>query len=440
MFNLTKNNYTLFLIPNFAFFCAGILFVYKYGVNIPRADEWLQLEYICKMLAGTLRFIDLFTQQNEHRIFLFRLFYLLNYFIKPWSLVNIMYLSQLVILVTTCLLFLLVNKEVKLGWFTSIFIPAAMFSFVQFGSFLHSLCLSHHLFVMFSVAAIYSFFTINNLPTKITYTYLLSVFSLLSTGQGTLSFLIIVPLIMISMNNITKNKENIRKKILLIWFTLSFIALALYFYHFDITGKVLAGERIANIRTMFVYFIGFLGNIFYVIFGKTISRLAGFIILVLYLFEVFLNYKRYPKILSIASFGLLNGLLATISRANFLGANDAFSSRYTIYSLLTFIGIVLILIDKVPVKKIRRVIMYTILSCMIILSLRSIPLAENDKIDRIAAQEALGRIISTGDFESNYEYLWWYKNPLKNIFNLVKETKLDISSFTGSNKQAIKER
>jgi len=73
MINLIKNKHILYFIPMLAFWVSGILFVHYYGVNIPTGDEWSQLEYICKMSTGTLRFIDLFTQQNEHRLFLYRL-------------------------------------------------------------------------------------------------------------------------------------------------------------------------------------------------------------------------------------------------------------------------------------------------------------------------------------------------------------------------------
>lgn len=390
------------------------------------------------MSTGTLRFIDLFAQQNEHRQFIYRLCYLVNYFIKPWSLVNIMYVSQAVVLVKTCLLLLLASKEVKICWATPIFISAAMFSFVQVDSFLVATGLYHNLFSTFCIAAIYSFFTVKNFPIKIISSYLFCVFSLLTGGSGVLSFIIIVPLIMIPMNGISEGNEKYRKTILLIWMTLSFIPLALYFYDFN-SAAVLSGKRIPGLRQFFAYFVGFLGNIFYDSLGATISRLAGFTILVLYLFVLFHDYKQYPKLLAIASFGLLNGLLATVSRANVLSVDDAFTSRYATHSLLTFVGVVLILLDKLPKKKIRRVIMYTVLCCMVILSLHSIPLAENHKIALITSQEALRRIISTGDIESNYKYLWWHKRDLKIIFNLVKETKLDISGFTGVHKSATEQ-
>ncbi|WP_148293857.1 hypothetical protein, partial [Azospirillum sp. B4] len=76
-----------FIIPT-TFLVIGLLFVLstfwavvRFGSTVPIFDQWDDFAYTQRLIDGTLRFGDLFTQHAEHRIFFPRLIFLLDYFI-----------------------------------------------------------------------------------------------------------------------------------------------------------------------------------------------------------------------------------------------------------------------------------------------------------------------------------------------------------------------
>jgi len=423
----SKNKpFYLYLIPALLFFILGLIYLKHYAVNIIFYDDWSAMKNIIRLQrTGGLKLVDLFAQQNEHRPFIPRTVWVLSYLIKPWSIIKLLYLNQVIILISTCLLLLLVRKEKMLDWFSAILVPAIMFSFVPTESLLWT-GYSISFCSMFFLFALYYFVSIKNIYLKIAVSYLFCLFSSYSMGQGALSLVIILLLILFSG---PAPKRMSKWVLAAIWGILSAISLLLYFQPgFKLTHDASSSAVLGLKDPLFLlaYFFTFLGNIFYFSFDQGIIVLFGIFIFAAYLFFVYRERQRYPIVLSIASFGVFYAVLVSFARCGF-GIEEAFSPRYMSTSMFALLCVFLLLGKTLP-KNIRSYSKLAMLILVIYISIQSLPYSEIYRQQMLKCREALTLAVKNGDY-SMYNDVYPSKQGLKSIVKKCKESGVDLSPF-----------
>jgi hypothetical protein len=93
-----------------------LVYIRTYGVNVPYWDQWEIVSLFEQWYTGNLSFMHLFSQHNEHRIFLPRVFMLLLGNMTHYNTLAEMYFSWVLLCLTCIILFIAYVHTVKTTW------------------------------------------------------------------------------------------------------------------------------------------------------------------------------------------------------------------------------------------------------------------------------------------------------------------------------------
>lgn len=321
-----------------------LLYIWKYGFNVIYWDEWEFVPYFQHFFTGQLTFNDLFSLQNEHRIFFPRIIFLIDVVLFHYYTKYISYLSWLSLVIILLMLyqtFASYVKNKKLAMIELIPVAFILFTFKQWESILFGQTICSYLSVFGFIAAIY----LLNKTDRINITFLCAiVFGVISTYSYSIG-LLTWPL---GLLFILMSKTQNRSRLSVGWSVVGVLAISIYFYGFHLNpahpsvlyplahpDKAIA-FLLVNVSSLFaltVYDGLVIGGILFVLLT------AVFIIL---LKNNLVKKYSLPIILILFSLGSTGLLL--IGRSGF-GVGSSLTSRYIHYTLFTIIGLYLILVD-----------------------------------------------------------------------------------------------
>ncbi|MGZ5435488.1 MAG: hypothetical protein ACXWID_05215 [Pyrinomonadaceae bacterium] len=332
----------------------GIL-ILKYSVNLPQWDEWVIVNFLHKLNAGTLSLSDLFRQQNEYRQFFPNLIFVI---IGRLTKLDVRYYMG-VSLLLACLISFNIYRLGKVTlertsdrlW-AYVAANLLIFSPVQHENWLQG----QQLIYFFPIACLSSCLVIATAPrlrtaTKFTACGALSIISTFSSVNGILCWLLVLPVLAWS-----PGESRPKNRWLVAWlvgFLLCAVAY-LYDYH-QIREHPSPLHMFAHPVTGALYFLNLIGRPLGAVvrsgatlFQKAPPAVIGFAVVALFTWACVqfkrsladpVDAQRRFVWLIMGAYSLLTALLITVGRAGF-GVGQSLTSRYTTFTLYVVIALV----------------------------------------------------------------------------------------------------
>lgn len=428
-FRKAGQNYFYFFVPSILFLIFGLIYMRNHGVNALWCDDWAEIKIICEAITGKLSLNEMLVFHNGARPFVQRAIFLASYFLKPWTMLNLMYFHQFVVFASTGLIFYICKRESGLNWFAAIFVPAVLFSFTQYEGFMvGNQDIGNLIGNFFFLAALCSVYAIKNNDLRLVSCFLLCFLSILTMAQGLFSFLIFIPLIYL----FSRNNEGVAKKYTTIWIVLSFLSIAFYLHGYSGSTDIKPMYMLKDLPELTLYFFNYLGSFFYVGFGQGLAMMAGFAIFAGYIYYLFKSFDRYPGMIAFASYGVLSAIMTAISRCS-LGLEQAFASRYISVSLLILLVVALLANNDLR-GDLRKTFSILMLLLILFVNANSFHRTELYNVPLVQDRQALGRILNGDSIEDNYLFLACPNADLIDALDLAKNANLDIKAFAEPNK------
>jgi len=310
---------------------------------LPFLDAWEMPYLYQKYQLGELTFYDLMVNHNQHRLFIPRLFYLVDYVFFNGSqifLISCIILLHLLfaLFFTRIFVFPLINDN-KHRALIFILISAVMLSPIQ----LANLAMGFNIqYILSFLSALIAFTLANQLPFYFSLRYIFGL--LLSALVGLLSLangLLILPIVVFIL---IKNKQSKQSILFFSFFSVLFIMG--YFTHYQSAGEQSYLQYFLNHPLDFIYYISVLSANIFQFFGSKIEAIIGFLILslasFLLLFWLFKATKNQVNILFLMLLYILISLaMIAVSRLE-IGVYFANASRYTTATLILFLVLLFI--------------------------------------------------------------------------------------------------
>lgn len=328
------------------------LLVLKYGVNVPYMDQWYTpVHVLVKVSQGNLSFSDLIEQHNESRIFFPRLLFIGLAYLTDW---NVRY-EMLVTFMLACIVSynICYLSRVTVGsnlkkWLILAFISNLLiFSPMQWENWLWGI----QLIVFVPIACIttcmvIAYSRLSNL-TKLIGCILLSTLSTFSYANGILCWIIVFPVLYLSLTSFP-DKLNKQKWFVLVWIAAFALNAILYFYNYKKPASHPSFlEPVAHPLKSLSYFLSFVGAPLG--FGNLLAgQILGALLLLLFCFACLYLLKYWQNLslvlrlniwLMIGAYTIISGLITTIGRVGF-GIEQSLSSRYTTFSVYLTISVI----------------------------------------------------------------------------------------------------
>jgi len=326
-----------------------LYFILKYGVDIPYWDQWEYVSFFDHFSKGTLTFKELFAQHNEYRQIVPNLIFVLLGSLTNWNVRYEMIVIFLMASIISFQLLLIAEKTLIMHnwqkWFLYLLLNVFIFSPSQFENWLFGVQIVYYLPVLCFVTGLVTAFSKRKIGFKLLICIVLSVISTLSSANGLLCWLLIIPILFYTDENTIKWKRGVA---FFIWIIAASLSILLYFldYHQPDYHKTLLNTNL-NFTNVAGYFFNLMGNPLFgnLSINKTISvgvvLTISFAIFLLYLAINFrkneLIKKTCPWVL-LGVFSLMNGVLITFGRASF-GIKQSFASRYITFTLFLLLAV-----------------------------------------------------------------------------------------------------
>lgn len=359
----------------------GFFLVLKYGVNTLYMDELALIPLVDKLSKGTLTMSDIFAQHNEHRMFFPRLLFLFLGELFHYNTKIYMIMSLFLIvgsyLITVYLLYQ--NKRNnKLFLIQILGVGFLYFNGVQKENFFLGFQIAWFLIILCAVISLYCIqqYLKYGKNSMIVISILCNFVASFSSMQGLWIWLVF--LLMFSLCTIKKN--TISKKLWIIFLLGMMGSFILYFYHYikpQGHPDYFAGGLIAVLN----YFLVAVGGIF--THNIIVAMILGWICAILSLGAFVIWFFGSAEMvdnffaMGILIFGYAVIASVAIGRSGF-GVEQALSSRYATYVLLSIIGTAILGINKILEVKYtckiaqlsdKILIVGTALICMMIIGL-----------------------------------------------------------------------
>ncbi|HOK08249.1 MAG TPA: hypothetical protein PLT82_08520 [Candidatus Hydrogenedens sp.] len=367
--------------------------IWKYGYRFPYWDEILYLSLFDKLNQGTLKFWELFAQQNDHRPFLPRIITLFLAKITSWNELSILYFNVFLVILSFLILFYIIILPQKQGIhyngednrkpgdfsrllqvFSASLISLLMFSWVQMENWVWGLQLMMFLtnFLYICLLSILTIYKLNLLTLCIS--IIIAIFASFSFANGLLIWVTALPLLIYKYFN--QEKKN--PFLILIWILSGVGVLAFYFSNYHRPG-ITSIEKQVSVLERCLYFILYIGspisglffippwhgiNMVKVNIGSYLFGIAGLLLWMFLFFkirktiiirkrfcifenniqklmtkqELKQNIEEYFFWKSLALFSILSGVLLAFGRSG-LGLGQALSSRYITTNMLFWCSI-----------------------------------------------------------------------------------------------------
>jgi hypothetical protein len=325
--------------------------IFRYGVDIPYADEWLWTPFLFKAHEHSLTFSDFFSQQNEHRYFFPRLILLVLSPLTSGNTRGAMFFSLGLVALTSGALYHLLSRTVETSLNKRLILfgilNLVLFSPVQAENWTWGFQFVLFLTNFLLVAGICVAVSRRPLRTKFLLCLVISIVATFSFGGGIVAWPFTFPLALAIEHGLAK-----RKIILWLfgWLCAAGAAVALYFYDYTKPPSHPPFFASSNPGDYLLYLTTFLGGHLSGAIGSESIIVAvenGTLLLLLYLGGLFWAIhsraaefrKKMAPWLGLGAFALLNAILAAITRIGF-GINQALDSRYTTFSLFLSLSVI----------------------------------------------------------------------------------------------------
>ncbi len=324
-----------------------LVFITKFGVNVPAYDQWVLPRVFEKVATHQLNFSDLFELHNTHRILFPRLIFIGLAFLSGWNIKLEMLFSLGLAVLTFIALYILAYitsspRERNLFHFANLLTCCLIFSLNQewlWGFQLPIFLINFCLIIACLILSLKAFST----KTKLTLAAICCGVASFSSLQGLITWLALIPLIL------SQDQSQIsQKKQCLIWLTGFLISAVIYAINYQQEPRIINLSFPEYVLTSIQFFLNVLAAP--LIQLPILSSFIGLIILALlirilvYFFQSYsLNNQRlnpYAPGLSMALFSLLTSLLMTLGRVEFGGNYPLTATRYTTHNLLLIIALV----------------------------------------------------------------------------------------------------
>ncbi len=316
--------------------------VYRYGSNIPVADEWSYLPYVRRLMEGGDWWNYLFHQDSENRYAVMRLMMAALVPLTRWNIVTELYAGLIPTALALVGVWLIYRRAGNRSiW---LFLPAAglLIHASQFANFLHAIQFGYLSMVAF---AVWTAFLLQR-DSRLTFVAAIAcaVLGSFSAAGGLIIWVA-------GLGQLALQRS--RWQTFVTWVVSAAVVYAGYLYNFNSqnTGSTLA-NGIAAPRAL----LGFFGALIGAVLGANQilwARLVTFVVLLVLagLIVATLRTRKLPPAHESAAwglvlFGFLTGALITIGRAE-LGLEEALLSRYISITTLAVVGTYILLVTRV---------------------------------------------------------------------------------------------
>jgi len=458
--NISIYNKYLWLLP----ILYGIIFVAIYGVNVIFWDEWdLVRLYDYFEQNGWFNISSikmLFSQHNEHRILFPRLIMLISHKLTHFNVKICMFITQMMVIAVygTCIRYFKKQREICTGssddFVMILFVllsGIACFSSTQYENFLWGFQVTFYMGIFAAVMSIYYFYTyiLYNSEKYVILSLVFGFIASFSCLQGLAVWLVIIILAIICL--ISGNKSIIKK--IIPYILIGLVCFFLYFYKW----KLPAYRPITKMFLLLTeFFLSSLGSMYTgvysrltVLFGGITVLFSGILLLLIF------NRKLIKETLfpvGLIGFSYAGLFLISVGRAG-LGIGWSNASRYRSLSILSYIGIVMIIyqlfilknknekiITFAKIKITGRVFVLIMAVLTILLLLGNFKGLSMSKVNSNYIKEKMGIIQNYENQPIEKIKLWDTMNTYEDAYTLItklKKYKLNVFSNVNSSYSEI---
>lgn len=310
----------------------------KFSINFPLGDDYdAILNFLNHWDESDSKFSLLFSQHNEHRLVFLRIV-ALAYF-KIFHSVNfahLIWIGNLFLFFTIGVLYVSTKDKRKFFFFAPIFLWILTYSNWESETWAMA-SLSNFPVLFFAFLSF--FFLSKRTLTSFVFSIFFAFLSVFSQGNGLVVFAVGIVFLL---------KDKIR---LAIWIVCGLLAIYIYFILFSYLKPAHSKFEFFAFERMF-----FLTRLFYgmtllsSVFQSKFSLVLGAVPLV-FIFYLYKNYKRISTLLlAMLSFLLISYTSVVFTRGGF-GFEQAFVSRYQVYTISIYALIFLSLLPKIRIRK-----------------------------------------------------------------------------------------
>lgn len=322
--------------------------VLRYGVDVPTKDDWEMAPLILKAHSHTLRFADLFEQQQEARTVLPKAIFILSASGAHWNVRNLMLLSVAVCAATAAGIYrLLLRSGMPVGAATICFWLAALliFSAAQFELWLWASGFPSFMPAMFLVAALNLLETKFSMSSKFALCALCALASSFTLPHGLLLWGLTFPVLLLGGNIPNWARWTMA------WCALTALTAAVYFHGYAKPSYLPEFAPAVSAADYARYFFAFLGGEFTYSLGDhrpAFAMTTGLLLAGTFLAcgGYVLAHWRDPVLrrrtlpwFAIGGYSIGSAFLAMLGRVAY-GIDSALSSRYVTFSLYLTVAVI----------------------------------------------------------------------------------------------------
>lgn len=384
-------------------------------VNIPYTDEWGLSIVFDRFYSHTLSLDFLFSQHNEHRMFLPRLVLIANGLLTHWDVRIQMLLTVLLVVLISGNCHTLLKKVEVLSFRSRIFLMTVinmiLFSLVQSENWLFGMQFAFYIPPLMITTALIINSSTANFSVKLLGSAVLSIISSLSISFGLIAWFLSFPYSDLTKRLFFENKKISGKDILhsVFYGAAAFFIIALYFHHYEkpLHHPPLSYALVHPIEAVTYFFIWCGASLTpSPKFTFIVASLVGGAFLLTFLctlYSVFSRLiKRDERIFSLypwcmmGLYSVICGIFSTFGRVG-IGVEQAFSSRYIAISSYLPISVAVIIFslnalnNHRDIRRLRNLLAILTVAFVILYSagfckaLKNIATHKKDLLEGIAA-------------------------------------------------------
>lgn len=328
----------------------GIIYISKYGVNVPFLDQWFTVPSLLdELFEGKLTIFELFEQHNESRMPFPLIIMLVLAYVTKYNILYEISLSYILYTSSFLILFLMYKNDQGINRLSLLkFVPISWFFFnlCQMGNMLFGIQISQSLMILMFLGSVYLIDSSSEFDKR----FLISVGTAVVASFSFIAGLSVWPACMIQII-LQDSAQKLRK--ITIWGFTGALIYIIYFYNF-----AKPGSHPSFLYSLYNPYDGLLCFIYSV--GSTIShqsilsQISGILILVILVSILTLNksnlhLSKNSKWISLILFSLFASLEITISRSG-LAPWYSLSQRYLLLTFFSIIGLYCLVLNLLDIQ------------------------------------------------------------------------------------------
>lgn len=326
----------------------ALLYVRLYGVDVPYNDTWTMVPLFDKLASGDLTFVDLFDQQNEHRILFPRIAILALGVATAFDNVIVMYAIVGCLVVTMAALLLAFRRSAGANLILFVPVPFLVFSFGQYWNLLQAFQIALVFAQTFGVLSLYLLYASQGEDSKRFHfpaAMASGVIASFSAAPGLpvwpagLLLLLLLP-----------GARRVRKLVVGVWSAVGLLAGFVYFFGFERPPEHTASRYLLEEpATSVEFFLTMLGSALFREMDLAFATGLLLVFLVSVSLVLLLESGRVGESafwVSLLPFSLFTLAATTVARGG-SGMENALNAKYVTYSVLAVIAIYAMLVKSV---------------------------------------------------------------------------------------------